>query len=170
MRFLFEIDKKDYDVNAERTYRYSACGLVVRNNTVAMCYIDKHQAYVIPGGGIEDGETMEQAVIREMHEETGLRIIPESIKDYGIIRTIRKGLHEPVYVTVDYYYVCDASEITDAPVLTDKEKEQGYHFGFFNVYDILREDDKRVINGEAPCLFMRDRKLLEQMLSEGYFK
>ncbi len=34
----------------------------------------------LPGGGIEDNETAKDAFIREVNEETGLTLIPESIK------------------------------------------------------------------------------------------
>lgn len=97
-----------------------------------------------------------------------MRIIPESIKEYGMIRSIRKGLHEPVYVLDDYYFLCDAEEAVDEIHLTGKEKMNGYHFDFMNVFDVLQEDDQRVSQGEAPCLFRRDRMLLEQLISEGY--
>jgi 8-oxo-dGTP diphosphatase len=30
--------------------------------------------YVFPGGGVDEGETIEEAAIREMEEETGLRV------------------------------------------------------------------------------------------------
>jgi 8-oxo-dGTP diphosphatase len=35
-----------------------------------------HGLYTLPGGGVELGETLEQSVIREVHEETGLVIAP----------------------------------------------------------------------------------------------
>ncbi len=38
-----------------------------------------HGLYTLPGGGVELGETLEQAVIREMREETALDIEPVAL-------------------------------------------------------------------------------------------
>lgn len=138
MKLLFEIDKKDYDENAERTYRRSSCGIVVKDKNIAMCFVDRHGVYVIPGGGIEEGETKEQAVIREMHEKTGLRIIPESVREYGYVHMAKKG--------------------------------KRYHFDFVDPLEILQENSDRMLAGDAPCLFERERVILLQLIEDGIFE
>ena len=35
--------------------------------------------WVVPGGTVELGETLEQALVREMEEETGLRVEPGEV-------------------------------------------------------------------------------------------
>jgi 8-oxo-dGTP diphosphatase len=51
--------------------------LIVRRGTPPMQGI-----YTLPGGGVELGETLEQAVIREVREETGLAIEPVALAGY----------------------------------------------------------------------------------------
>ena len=41
-----------------------------------------HGLYTLPGGGVELGETLEQAVIREIREETALDIEPIALAGY----------------------------------------------------------------------------------------
>lgn len=41
-----------------------------------------HGLYTLPGGGVELGETLEQAVVREVREETALEIEPVALAGY----------------------------------------------------------------------------------------
>jgi 8-oxo-dGTP diphosphatase len=51
--------------------------LIVRRGTPPM-----QGVYTLPGGGVELGETLEQAVVREIREETGLAIEPIALAGY----------------------------------------------------------------------------------------
>jgi 8-oxo-dGTP pyrophosphatase MutT (NUDIX family) len=56
--------------------RTRAVAILIENDSVAL--IERYRAgrhyFIFPGGGVDDGESVEQAVIREMEEETGLRV------------------------------------------------------------------------------------------------
>lgn len=62
-------------------------GLLVRDGTVAIVRRVKREVgkngadlrWGFPGGKLEPGESMEDAVAREVYEETGFRILPENL-------------------------------------------------------------------------------------------
>ena len=101
MRMLFEIDTKDYDINGTSFSRPSSRGIIIKNGKVAMVHSLKYEYYKFPGGGIEVQEDKVTALIREVMEETGLVVIPESVKEYGMVHRIQKGDYEDVFIQVD---------------------------------------------------------------------
>lgn len=56
--------------------RIRAVAILIENDRVAL--IERHRSgrhyFTFPGGGVDAGETPAQAVVREMEEETGLRV------------------------------------------------------------------------------------------------
>ena len=57
--------------NNDEPYKAARAVLLDDKNLVAVLYLKKLNFYTLPGGGIDDGETIEQALAREMQEETG---------------------------------------------------------------------------------------------------
>ena len=56
--------------------RIRAGAVLIEDNKVVLIerYRDGKHYFVFPGGGVDEGETLTEAVIREMDEETGLRV------------------------------------------------------------------------------------------------
>lgn len=52
-------------------FRYRACAIIIKNDCVLMAKNDRDSYYYSVGGAVKIGETTEQAVIREVYEETG---------------------------------------------------------------------------------------------------
>ena len=76
MRLLFEMDKKDY-AGCTRTYvRNSARSIIIVGGKIAMVHSLKYDYYKFPSGGIEQGESPVDAMIRETREEAGLVVKP----------------------------------------------------------------------------------------------
>ena len=64
--------------------------IVIRDGKIAMMHSRKYDYYKLPGGGIEPGETLEETLIREVREESGLVVKIETIKEFGYVRRIEK--------------------------------------------------------------------------------
>jgi 8-oxo-dGTP diphosphatase len=52
----------------------AAGGVVVRNGRIAVVHRPKYDDWSLPKGKLEPGETWEDAAVREVNEETGLRV------------------------------------------------------------------------------------------------
>ena len=51
----------------------AAGGVVVRDGRIAVVHRPKYDDWSLPKGKLDPGETFEQAALREVHEEVGLR-------------------------------------------------------------------------------------------------
>ena len=171
MRLLFEIDTKDYDRNGVAFVRHSARCIHIKNGLAAMVHSVKYDYYKFPGGGIEEDESPEHAMIRETQEEAGLVVIPESVREYGYVHRIQKSDHdgEDYFVQDNYYYLCDVSESIQAQALDDYEADERFTLEYV-------EPDKAVFvnrnadHGPADQIMLeREARVLELLKEEGYF-
>ena len=94
MEKVLVMDEHNYDDNLEEICRVSIRGIIFVNGKLLM--IESFLGEVkLPGGGLEEGEDDYQTLIREVKEETGYDVIPESIKPFGEIEEKRLSVHEP---------------------------------------------------------------------------
>jgi 8-oxo-dGTP diphosphatase len=71
-----------------------------------------HGLYTLPGGGVELGETLEQAVIREIREETALEIEPVALVGFRqAIARDADGRVERHFVILPFAARCVGGEV-----------------------------------------------------------
>ena len=95
-------------------YPEATVGAVILNSEdkVLICQSNKwNQKYVIPGGHIEAGEKMEEAVVREVKEETGLDVY--DIELLGITESIysESFQNKKHFIFVDFICRSDSDQV-----------------------------------------------------------
>ena len=89
--------------------------IIIKNNEILLMHRKKNgeEYWVFPGGGVEDTETAEQAIIREVTEETNLTVLEHELAFMSYNETSKKD--EP-------FYICEVSSGT--PELVGEEKDK----------------------------------------------
>lgn len=174
MRLLFEIDKKDYNKNGSSFVRPSVRGIIIKDGKIAMVHSLKYDYYKFPGGGIKAGEEHQETLLREVKEETGLRVCPESVREYGLVHRIQKGMKEDMFIQDNYYYFCDAKNDVAEQELDDYEAEEKFTLEFVTpqyAIDVNKISISRVaeqVNEVYSIMLERDSGILEMLMEEGY--
>ena len=101
--------------------RLGARGIAIREDgKIAIFNKSNKNEYKLPGGGINDGETPEEAFKREALEETGCEI--EIVKSLGTIEE-HKSLEN--FKQISYIFVAKVLNDNHELNLTKKEKDEG---------------------------------------------
>lgn len=164
MKTLFTTDYKNYKADWPKSSRPSARAIIVveskrpqsqnaANNPplfpsdkLALAYAKNLGYYKFPGGGIHEGEENTAALIREVAEETGLEVIPETIEEAGLVSRIMQSEMFPktVFVQDSFHYFCkvktgaDGKPLIKNQNLDDYEKDDGFELRFVSVTEAIQ--------------------------------
>lgn len=105
--------------------RIRAVAIIVNDKKILLIHRISHgkEYYVFPGGGVENDETIEQAVLREVQEETSLEV------------KIEKLLYHHIYDdnTEQFFYLCQY--VSGEPKLGDGNEAREMKESNENLYD-----------------------------------
>ena len=105
--------------------RIACRGVIIRDDKILLTYEVNTDQYFIPGGGLEEGETIEQCCIRELAEETGIVVQPT--KQFLTINEYYSD-----WLFVSHYFVCKPIGTT-CTNLTDAERAHGLETRWVNI-------------------------------------
>lgn len=166
MRDLFEIDMKDYNPEGKIFKRPSARAVIFKEGKVLLIYSSKYDYYKFPGGGIEKGESHQEALVREVKEESGYQIIPDSIEEYGRVLRRQKDSYDEncIFEQENFYYFCEVEEQKGEIRLDAYEKEEGFLAVWIEPFVASRHNKYgRTTDGGDANLIMRDAKVLDMV-------
>lgn len=165
LRLLKEIYRKDnLNLSGRTICREAVRGIILQGNRLLMVYSSKIGDYKFPGGGVEAGETHEEALVREIREECGAEVTAIRSGFGKIIEYMKPQEKEyDVFKMTSYYYFCDAGPVLGEQDLDDYEEKLGFRPVWVDI-DTAIEANKAVIGTqkhEAPRWTRRELFVLE---------
>ncbi|MCF7833888.1 MAG: NUDIX domain-containing protein [Candidatus Pacebacteria bacterium] len=125
------------------------------NNNIALLYSLKDNCHKLPGGGVEEGEDIKQALNREMMEEVGCQIT--DVKELGIIEEYRNkdSLHQ-----VSHCFIAKLEGKKGEPEFTQSERKAGFQLVWLSLDDAIKTLDSEKMTEFYRMKFMVTRDLL----------
>ncbi|MFA6258884.1 MAG: NUDIX domain-containing protein [Candidatus Paceibacterota bacterium] len=122
-------------------------------------YISKHNFYKLPGGGIEKGESIEEALKREIKEEVGCDITIE--EPLGVIVEYRNSTN---LLTLSYSYLCRVKGKISNPKYDKGEIEDGFKSVWKSIDEALEILEKHYPSKpyQAKFIVTREKAFLEE--------
>ncbi len=138
MKTLFVMDEKDYTDEMPVIEKTTVRAIIERDGKFAM-QRSKYGEYKIPGGAPDPGESNEEALIREVREETGLSVIPESIEEIGTTLEMREDALKKgkKFVRHTFFYRCRVGDTLQETNMTRSEIELGFTLAWASMQEII---------------------------------
>ncbi len=168
MRQLFTLDTGDYDPKGPAIRRDSARGIILRDGKLAMVHSGKYGYCKFPGGGIEAGETNEEAMRREVLEETGLTVLPETVREYGVVHRISSSREGGIFLQGNAYYLCEAADGVSSQQLDGYEDDESFTLCFVTAAEAICMNRETIRRGfHLRVMLERENRVLDMLLAEG---
>lgn len=169
MKQLFIMDFKNYDASFPHSKRPSARAIIYKDGKLAMVH-SKAQNYVkFPGGGIEVDEDHPKALIREVLEEVGLSIIPETIEEFGLVTLLQLShIHKnTIFEQESFYYTCEVEDGIVDQNLDDYESEAMFTLEFISIEEAIALNLNSDHHGADPVMIERETRILSLLANKN---
>lgn len=127
--------------------RIAVRAVIIKGEKILLVKSNKGD-YKFPGGGVNKAESHNQALIREVVEETGYKI--ESILELvGEIKEISKDNFESecAFLMYSYYYRCFVTDEVTQQKLDDYEKELDFVGEWVEIKEAINTNENIIADG-----------------------
>ncbi|OHU93977.1 NUDIX hydrolase [Pseudoalteromonas byunsanensis] len=145
--------------------RHTTRAIVLDGRKILLLYTARYDDYSLPGGGVDEHESAEQALLRELREETGAENML-SCSEFGRYEEYR-AWHKPDYDTIHIIsdcYVCEICGQFNQPQMEDYEHANGMKPVWVDIDEAISHNQKTLANSEKQGQsLVRELFLLQQI-------
>jgi 8-oxo-dGTP pyrophosphatase MutT (NUDIX family) len=156
------------DMSAKSFTRKATRAIVLNGENILLLYTKRYHDYSLPGGGIDEGESNIDGLIRELKEETGAHNV-QDIQEIGLYEEFRPW-HKTGFDMVhmqSYCYVCSIDDELLDPELESHEIDNGMHPIWMNIHQAISHNEHTIANSEKKGLSIeRETFLLKLIVRE----
>lgn len=137
--------KKNLKLKGLFTYREAARGIIIENNQILLVFSEKFKDYKLPGGGLEKNENFEQALLREVKEETGLSVKIESFFEEIMEFDEAQEIEMDYFKMYSKYFICRKLEKNSQII-----SEIGSKTMWVNIDEAIIKNKKAMLESNSP--------------------
>jgi hypothetical protein len=94
------------------------------------------------------------------------------VREYGLVHRIQKSDSDPteIFEQDNYYYLCDAEDTVASQELDDYESRESYTLEFTDPHTAIRKNLADIRSPYNNTMFIREARVLQMLMDEGYLK
>jgi ADP-ribose pyrophosphatase YjhB (NUDIX family) len=146
--------------------RIAARGIIFQGDLILLMYTSRYNDYSLPGGGVDENESIAEGLVRELKEETGARNIKveEGMGIYEEFRPARTPGYDILHM-VSYIFKIACDEEFDLPKFESYEVKNGMKTVWMDINEAIGHN-RKVIERLEPSMGLsvkRELFLLESI-------
>lgn len=154
--------------NPSQFTRITSRAIALKGNRLLLMYTQRYGDYSLPGGGVDEGESIEQGLLRELQEETGAQNIKVT-GEFGLYEEYRPWYKDNFAVIhiKSYCYFCDIDEQLGQAQLEHYEQQNGMQAKWVNIHEAIAHNERTMANSDKQGLsIIRETYLLKEIAKQ----
>jgi len=165
MKILTEIHRaRNINIHGRAILRAAVRAVIQRGRELLMVYSSNVGDYKFPGGGVDLGESHEQALARELLEECGASLLSVDGKLGAVIEyNLPHEKDFDVFKMTSHYYFCQIRDGLGQQKLDGYEKDLGFQPIWIDIDKAISANRSLLHSDKIPEWLRREIFVLEQL-------